>query len=371
METFIEKILDGDGNWSIVLVNKKLNIIEEVALFLNYLKIKGLSPNTVDNYCRDMRVYFNWLNENTLYFYNVTKRDMISFIGYVQESVGNKRVKSPRTINRYLATLSSFYRYYEGIGGYIEENPITVGGSDDFKGKKFSTHKSQQNIRGTNFFRQKETKKKNNKRLFPAQIEKMYDAIDLLTDQSDVAVRNKLIFRLLYESGLRIGECLGLRIMDYSEPNPSEKIGVIYVREYPDLYHKDHSIKTNTRAIPVSMDLIFNIDDYVCTIRPQIKKFDTIFVNHRGNSLGYFMRRDNMTKFFRELSSYTGIKCTAHTLRHTHGTELSESGYHQEYIRDRMGHNSYESTNTYMHLSLESQINAYEKFIAEREGLTE
>jgi len=57
------------------------------------------------------------------------------------------------------------------------------------------------------------------------------------------------------------------------------------------IYHKDHSIKTNDRDLPVSMDLIFAIDDYVCNIRPQVKEFDTIFVNHRGYLLGHFMKK--------------------------------------------------------------------------------
>src|SRR5690625_3185650 len=84
---------------------------------------------------------------------------------------------------------------------------------------------------------------------------------------------------------------------------------------------------------------------------------------------GIFIRslyEKNITSVFSKLSTRTGIKCTPHSLRHTHGTELSESGYHQEYIRVRMGHNSYESTNTYMHLSLESQTIAYQNFISAR-----
>lgn len=367
MDFFIEETLDEYGNWSVVLVDSELNIIEEVALFLHYLETKSLSINTLESYCRVLKEYYTWLDKENLKFYEVTKRNTISFIAYIHDSVGNKKRKSPRTVNKYLAALSSFYTYYEGIGGFIEGNPITIE-QDPNHISSFFAHKPKMDTKRNNFFRQKENKKKNNQRLFPKQVTELYNAIDSLTENQEVSIRNKLIFKMLYETGMRIGECLGTRILDYSEPNPSERVGIIYVREYPELYHKDHRIKTNVRDIPVSMDLIFAIDHYVCNVRPQTKTFDTIFVNHRGGSLGLFMKRDSITKFFSQLSDKTGIKCTAHTLRHTHGTELAESGYQEEYIRNRLGHNSSESTSKYMHLSLESQITAYEKFISVRQG---
>jgi len=112
-----EKTSDETGKWSVVLVDSELNIVEEVALYSNHLEIRGLSPNTLDSYCRDMGVFFSWLNKRNMKFYDVTKRDIISFMGNINNLVGNKKSKSPRTINKYLSTVSSFYNYYEGIGG--------------------------------------------------------------------------------------------------------------------------------------------------------------------------------------------------------------------------------------------------------------
>lgn len=364
MEYFIEKTLNNEGRWSVILVNSKYEIVEEVALFLNYLEIKQLSINTINNYCQDLKVLFNWLEERNMNFYEVKKRDIISLITFIQD-FGKNKVKSPTTINRYLASYTSFYRYYEGIGGHIMENPLTIKNSGSFNRYSISKHKT--NASELSFFRQKETKRTNNKRLLPDKIQVLFQSIEKITNDESVLVRKKLLFRLLYETGLRIGECLGLRIKDYSEPTPYEEIGYIYIVRYP-IYHKDHSIKTNERNIPVSMDLIYEIDGYICDVRPQTNEYDTIFVNHRGVTKGKFMIRDTVGKEFRELSEYTNIRCTPHTLRHTHGTELSESGYNQEYIRSRLGHASIESTSIYMHISLESQTNAYEKFMSTRKG---
>lgn len=63
-------------------------------------------------------------------------------------------------------------------------------------------------------------------------------------------------------------EALGLRINDFSQPNPNEEIGAVTIRKHVLLYHKSHSIKTHERDIPVSMDLIYAMDDYLCNYCP-------------------------------------------------------------------------------------------------------
>ncbi|AVO03199.1 integrase [Staphylococcus simulans] len=359
----IEKTLRNDGTQSVILVDSNYQIIEPVALFLEYLEKRGNALNTIESYCRGLKEYFTWLEREKMKFYEVTKRDMFSWIEYIELEAGRKQKKSARTINTYLATIGSFYDYFEGMEGYIA-NPMR---SSQKQGNPyFQTFKVTQNQVGVNFFRQKETKKKNTKRLFQNEVELLYNEIKQLTSNESVNKRNKLIFKVLYETGCRISEVLGLRICDYSEPNPTEDLGTIYIRKHDPLYHKDHSIKTNERDIPVSMDLIYAIDDYLCTVRPQTGEVDTVFVNHSSSSIGKYMVRSSIEEIFINLSNSVGIKCTPHMLRHTHGTELKESGYSEVYIMDRLGHNSIESTNQYMHLSYEAQAEAYNRFLKKR-----
>lgn len=363
---YVEKTLKNDGTESVVLVNEKYEIIEPVALFLDYLEKKGRSPNTIENYCRDLKEYFTWLSIEKIEFYEVNKRMLIGWIDYINTEIGTLDQKSARTVNRYIATIASFYNFFENIGGYLEENPFKIdyeNSNINYKLKK-TTNKNV----NFNFYRRKEKKKKNNSRLFRNQIELLFDGISNLYENNEINERNKLIFRILYETGCRIGEVLGLRIIDYSTPNPNDKIGIIYVREHVPLYHKDHSIKTNEREIPVSMDLIYEIDNYVTNIRPYKDGVETIFVNHSYSTMGNYMTRSAIEKIFIRLSKKVGIKCTPHMLRHTHGTELRENGYNQIYILNRLGHNSIESTNKYMHISYEAQAEAYEKFLERRNG---
>lgn len=360
----VERTLKDNEEQSLVLLDENLQIVEEVALFLHYLENKGRAKNTIDSYCRCLRVFFEWLSKEKIKFYEVTKRDMIQLIEYIKSDIGSKEDKSARTVNKYLAAIASFYRYFEGIGGYIVENPITI--KEKNNGNTFLNHKVSRSNLEVNFFRQTEKKNTRTKRLFRSQIDKLYKGIESTSRDTGIITRNKLMFRIMYESGIRISELLGLRLLDYSEPNPTESIGTIYVREHSPLYHKDHSLKTTERDIPVSMELIFAIDDYVISERPQKDEIDTIFVNHGSNNFGKYMIRSTAEKIFKILSDTTGIRCTPHMLRHTHGTELKENGYSEIYIMDRLGHESVTSTEKYMHISYEAQAKAYETFMQYR-----
>src|SRR5699024_12458476 len=107
-------------------------------------------------------------------FYEVSKRDMFTWIEYVELEAGGKEKKSARTINKYLATIGSFYNFFEGMGGYIE-NPIkTTQTQTNRYWTTFNVTKDQVSI---NFFRWKETKKQNTTRLCQNEIDSGYECI--------------------------------------------------------------------------------------------------------------------------------------------------------------------------------------------------
>jgi len=326
----IEKTLNEAGKRNVVVVDEDYNIVEEITLFLHYLEEKGHSENTIEGYSRDLKEYFTWLNEVGLKFYEVRKADMFSWLEYLKTKVGKTdKEKSAKTKNKYMATIASFYRFYEVIGGFVTENPLTY--KDDSKNRHFLVQKVSRKDMGFNFFRVKEKKSVKGKRLTREQVEKLYQG-------------------------------LGLRIGDYEIQT---KVGVIKVKEHDPLYHKDHNIKSLEREIPVSRDIVFAIEDYILYHRPDDGKHLTIFVNHE-TSPGQYMIRDTITKLFNKLSEQVGIKCTPHMLRHTHGTELTESGFDMRYVQDRLGHNDVKSTSKYQHLSLEAKTTAYESFMRQR-----
>ncbi|MUG68621.1 tyrosine-type recombinase/integrase [Paenibacillus campinasensis] len=360
----VEKTQSDNGVENFVIVDENYNIIEEVVLFLNWLEKKGMSTGTLETYCNDLKEFFSWLEFREMKFYEVRKRDMLSWLDYLENNVGKRKPKSARTKNRYLATIASFYRYYEGLGGWIESNPLTI--KDIIKHNHYLNHPVSRKSLDFSFFRVKEPKSKNTRRLARSQIQALYEGIEQVQSEADLIFRNKLMFRILYETGCRIGECLGLRLNDYEYPKAGKNYGLLWFRTHSPLYHKDHKLKTLERQIPVSADLIYSIDEYVCNIRPDSGQFQTILVNHRRPNEGNYMTRGPVNTFFNDLSRLVDIECTPHWLRHTHGTELKEAGFDNVYIQHRLGHSSINSTAKYMHPDLETQGIAYEKFQKQR-----
>lgn len=359
-----KKTLKQNGDYSYVLVDEEYKIVEEVALYLNSLELKNMSPNTIRNYCIELQQYFTWLDKNQLLFFDVTKQDMLSWVEFVKYEAGKGKQKMARTTNHYLSVVASFYRYFEGIGGFISGNPLTI--KEDRISNFFTNHVSRKTV-DTHMFKQKVIKKTNNKRLFRKQIDVLFKGLELIDTNAEIIERNQLLFRVLYETGGRIGETLGLRINDYNLPkSPQENLDFIKFKRHENLYHQDHRLKTNERDIPVDIDLLYAIDNYVCSGRPSNDQFDTIFVNQAKPNEGKFLTRDTIEKLFKRLSEFTGIKCTPHMLRHTHGTELKKLGYDDLYIKERLGHNSLESTGVYEHPSPEAMRDAYAKVLVKR-----
>lgn len=356
---FVEKVVKDDGTNSVVLVNENYQIIEPVAIYLDHIANRGYSLNTITGYCRVLKTYYDWLAKEELKFYEVTKRHVISYIKYIEK---DKELKA-QTINYNLTCVGSFYNYFSIMDGYLENPVLTNTTRNNFYVKNNRIKKEQFPV---NFFKRKVTKDNVVKRLFKNEIEILYEAIGRLSNDEGINKRNQLLFKFMYETGCRVGETMGLRVQDYSEPHPNLEFGEIIMKRYEKLYHDDHALKTNERRIPVSMSLIYEIEQYLNEHRPLKEGVDTIFVNHVGHTKGSYMKRSGVTEIFDNLSNETGIKVTPHMLRHTHGSELEEAGYNKTYLMHRLGHESEESTHQYIHLSYESQLLAYERFLEKR-----
>ncbi|WP_342527388.1 phage integrase N-terminal SAM-like domain-containing protein [Chryseomicrobium sp. FSL W7-1435] len=108
---------------SYVLVDSNMRIFPEVLDFTAAMEIKGFSPNTIKSYLEDLRVFYIWLERENLKFYEVRPAFLTNFVEFIDGRHNSGRV-SPATLNRYLATLSSFYRHYEAIGGFVGESPM-------------------------------------------------------------------------------------------------------------------------------------------------------------------------------------------------------------------------------------------------------
>ena len=357
---------------SFVLVDSNMKIISEVLDFTYTLEQKGLSPNTVKSYLEDLKIFYLWLEKEKLKFYEVKPSDIPNFI----EFLDNRRISgkvSPATLNRYLATISSFFRHFEAMGGFIEESPmVKVKGYYPMEKRGYLRHISRNWDKNLNsYFRRKVRKKADRKLLQQDILQTFYKTISTLwSNDESLKFRNQLIFRVLYETGYRVSELLHLKINDFDYPEPSSTVGNIYLieRHEPSL---DRQLKTGERTTPVSNSLLQAIDDYVLYHRPQVDDIDYIFVSHSTANYGKPLTRVAIELIFNEIANASEVKyfkLTPHALRHTHASELQNLGIDINVIKDRLGHSNIETTSQYAKPSVETLIKAHERYLNQKGG---
>ena len=169
------------------------------------------------------------------------------------------------------------------------------------------------------------------------EIDKMISSIDLSQPQGQ---RNRAIVEILYGSGLRVSECVELRISD-----------IFFREEFIKVTGKGNK----QRIIPMGGAAARQLKLYLDTSRKQItpqKGFeDHVFLNNRGSKISRVM----IFLIIKDLAEKAGIRKTIspHTLRHSFATHLVEGGADLRAVQDMLGHESITTTEIYTHLDRE------------------
>lgn len=155
-------------------------------------------------------------------------------------------------------------------------------------------------------------------------------------------LRAQTAFQLLYWGGLRRGEVLALRPMDFDFKNDSVKIDHSYTRLKKQDIISDPKTAKSKRIVTLPHAVMELVQRYMDSIY-HLKSSDRIF-----QSITHHALRKAMSRYQQE----AGIKyIRLHDLRHSHASLLIERGYSPLLIAQRLGHENVETTlRTYAHL---------------------
>jgi integrase/recombinase XerD len=304
--------------------------------YLSYLHHLGRSPNTVRAYAHHLQAFSNFLCEENRKWTTLSLTELAKFVTWLRRvsSAGSKS-RSDTTINTILAAVGSFYEYQDRLG--VETN---ISRSRRFGAKNlykpFLHHISRNRPLRHAVMQVRAIRRL--PRVFSAQ-----ESQALLN--ACARQRDRLLVSLLYESGMRVGQVLGLRHADIRSYDG--EIDIIPRANTNGALAKSRSPYT----VHVSKELMELYADYLIHEYREVTH-DYVFVNWWGGRIGAPMTYPTVIDLFRKLSARTGLHATPHMFRHTHATDLLRAGWDPAYVQRRLGHAQIQTTvNTYAHLS--------------------
>ncbi len=277
-----------------------------VDFFLSYLSNeKRLSRHTLKAYSTDLLQIQSFLTkkENSLNLINATYNDLRAWIVVLSESgLENK------SINRKMATLRSFYKWLK-LKEKIKQDP-----SQHLKALKTP-------------------------KLLPVYLEEkpledLFEHIKFGLDFS--GFRDKLIFELLYGTGIRLSELISLQSKDVDKVG--KKITVLGKRG-------------KYRVIPISDIVLDLIDRYETSKKSSVGALKSLLlVTDKGDEM-YPVFVQRKVKYYLDLVT-TVTKKSPHILRHSFATHLLNRGADLNAIKELLGHSSLAATQIYTHNSI-------------------
>ncbi|MBU0655077.1 MAG: site-specific tyrosine recombinase XerD [Gammaproteobacteria bacterium] len=265
---------------------------------------RGVSRNTLASYERDLRLLCHWLDERSIQLGQANRGDLLEYLAIrVREGV-----KSTTTA-RLLSSLRRFYRWQ------VRENL-----RKDDPSAQIEAPKQGRKLPGT---------------LAEDEVDALLQAPDT---GNPLGLRDRAMLELLYATGLRVSELVGIRLGEVSLTN-----GVIRITGKGN----------KERLVPMGEESLDWIQAYLRDARPvlmQGKEIDeAVFVTNRGSG----MTRQMFWVLIQRYALEAGIvrHISPHTLRHAFATHLLNHGADLRVVQMLLGHSDLSTTQIYTHVA--------------------
>ena len=282
-----------------------MEVSNTITAFLNHLRVeKGLAPNTLTAYRRDLMKFEAFTKKRKLALESITRDHLVDFLA----TLYRQKLES-RSVARNLVTLRNFFRYAQ-----VEEL-VSSDHSANLESPK--------------------VRKKLPGYLKLADIERLMVEPD---QKTPLGLRDRAMLEVLYSTGLRVSELTGLRVADIDT-----KVGSVRCIGKGD----------KERIVPVGRKALGMVEKYLRDARPQLlaKKAGApaaLFLNRRGKPLTRVGVWKILSVYGREAGLRTAL--TPHVLRHSFATHLLERGADLRSVQLMLGHSDISTTQIYTHL---------------------
>ena len=287
------------------MVEVKVETSKQLDAFIDHLWLEdGLAKNTLESYRADLSQFEQWLTTEETVLINVNQM-------HIQQYLAVKfPQQKPRSIGRLIASIRRFYRYC------LRENIISEDPSLQIESPKLP--RSLPKI------------------LNEKEVEDLLDAPDI---NEPIGLRDRAMLELLYASGLRVSELVGIKVSEVSTQD-----GVVRVTGKGN----------KTRLVPMGEEAADWIVRYIQFARSGIlqkKMSDALFVTNRGGA----MTRQAFWYLIKRYALLAGIDkpMSPHVLRHAFATHLLNHGADLRVVQMLLGHSDISTTQIYTHVARE------------------
>jgi integrase/recombinase XerD len=265
--------------------------------FINYLKAKKKSENTIIGYNSDLLQFINYLNVHSIPITEVKRRHIESYLGTV-EGVAS-------TINRKISSIQKFFKYLKNVAEVIENNP-------------------------SEGVERLELPKRQPVYLQIDESKKLLNSIE-----GENAERDKAIITIFLHCGLRLSELVGIDI-DHITNSTLSVIGK----------------GDKQRTIPLDNECVKRINAYL-KVRPDITGENALFLSEKNKRISERTVQHFVKKYMEE----TGLdikKFSTHKLRSSCATLLSKGKVPVQDIQKILGHSNINTTMIYVGVEREA-----------------
>lgn len=265
--------------------------------FINYLKSKKKSENTITSYNSDLIQFIDYLNIHNISITEVKRRHIESYLGTI-EGVAS-------TINRKISSIQKFFKYLKNVAEVINDNP--ADGIERLELPK----------RQPIYLQVDESKK-------------LLNSVGMENFE-----RDKAIITIFLHCGLRLSELVGIDI-DHITDDMLSVIG-----------------KGNKqRPVPLDDECIKVINEYL-KVRPNVTREKALFLSERKQRISE-RAVQRLVKRCIEEAGLDIKKYSTHKLRSSCATLLSKGGVPIQEIQQILGHSNINTTTIYVGVEKES-----------------
>lgn len=282
--------------------------------FFDYLTYqKQYSTLTIQAYNRNINEFIDYLKQEDIDSFQEVKYSLIR--GYL--SFLHHKNLSKNSINHRISSLRSLYNFLIKQD-LVTDNPMLL----------------VENVK---------VPQRNPDFLFPEEMIELLDSIDT---NSDLGIRNKAMLELMYASGLRCSEVVGLTIncVDFSR-----NLLLVHGKGNKDRYVPFHDYAKHWLL------------KYLQEVRPNLVAKTTgnqyVFVNNRGAMMTNRGIQDIVNRITKQYDPTKKIH--PHTFRHSFATHLLNAGADLRTVQELLGHENLSTTQIYTHITKERLKDVY------------